>query len=93
MTDNLFLLPTDVVIQLSFASYEQITLRQKMGLSRKSLDPVLSRCTKLSSLTLEDITDLSLLSMVVEKGCRIQHLTICGSFRGGSLQLVGILMQ
>jgi hypothetical protein len=61
-----------------YVPHEQITLRQK-GLSEKNLNLLLSRCTMLSSVTLVDITDLcSLLSMMAEKGCRIQHLTING---------------
>jgi len=63
-----------------------------MRLSGKSLDLLLSRCTMLSSLTLAHVTDLcGLLSMVAEKGCRIQHLTICGPHTVTQGQLVGIL--
>jgi hypothetical protein len=83
---------------LSYFPHEQIALRVNMRLSGKSLDLLLSRCTMLSSLTLAHVTDLcGLLSMVAEKGCRIQHLTICGPFGGGSQhliqQLVGILLM
>jgi hypothetical protein len=63
-----------------YVPHEQITLRQK-GLSEKNLNLLLSRCTMLSSLTLVGVTDLcSLFSMVAEKGCRLQHLTIHGPF-------------
>jgi len=94
--DNLYRLPTDVEIQLSYVPHEQITLRHNMGLSEQNMKLLLSRCIMLSSLTLEHITNLcSLLSMVAENGCRIQHLTICGHSPPEHLykQLVGILMM
>jgi hypothetical protein len=86
-----------VLLMLSYFPHEQITLRVNMRLSGQSLDLLLSRCTMLSSLTLAHVTDLcGLLSMVAEKGCRIQHLTICGPFGGGfqhiTQQLVGTIL-
>jgi hypothetical protein len=92
---------------LSYVPHEQITLGRgkrferwppKKQLSEKNLDLLLSRCTMLSSLTLVEIDDIydlgSVLSMVAEKGCPIQQLTIngCGLPLGSHLtqQLVSI---